>query len=63
MYIADVIAQLRARDLALQGQIHALAHTLHMVEVYLSEVSNYPHPGRVDVSRETAEQLEIGDYL
>lgn len=50
MYIHDVIASLRERDLKLAQEIRRIMMVLSTMEKYLSEVSDYPAP---PVSRET----------
>lgn len=47
IYIHDVIANLRAKDLELLREIQALQHALRMLEAY------YPVPKDRNVSRET----------
>jgi len=53
-YIHDVIENLRAHDAKLQRSIDELRLTVHMVEKYLSQISDYPAPGKV--SRETSKE-------
>jgi len=55
MYIHDVIASLRERDLKLAREIRSIMAILSIVERYLAEVSDYPAP---PVSRETTQDPE-----
>jgi len=51
MYIHDVIGSLRQQLLEINEKIHTLRFNVKLMEVYLSQVSDYPAPG--SVSRET----------
>jgi len=55
MYIHDVIASLRERDLKLARELRSVMLLISTMERYLSEVSNYPAP---PVSRETTSVLK-----
>lgn len=55
MMIHDVIASLRRTDFDLRHSIDELRMCVSLMEVYLSQVSDYPAP---PVSRETKQLLE-----
>lgn len=60
MYIHDVISDIRTRINDIKVDLVGMHSVVHMMEVYLSMVSDYPQPGKCDhdVSRETASEGE-----